>query len=153
MRGSCTLGCHHAPPHAISLITSHRLIHQRHPVSFPSIHQTRHPPAGAVASRAIYLHRLGAALEAVISSRLLYVAAGGGLAWRSCPDGEGCLGLWWGLCWWRAWACPWLTLGLRRSPTLALLMEGNILLNEWAVLKRWVPWAWVGAPSPSLGSS
>ena len=39
---------------------------------------------------------------------------------------------------------------LEKKPSLGVLMEGNILLNEWAVLKRWVLWACVGAPSPSL---
>ena len=48
---------------------------------------------------------------------------------------------------------PMMDIGLEKKLGLDMLMEGNILLSERAVLKRWVPWAWVGAPSPSLGSS
>ena len=48
---------------------------------------------------------------------------------------------------------PMMDIGLEKKLDLDMLMEGNILLSERVVLKRWVPWAWVGAPSPSLGSS
>ena len=36
---------------------------------------------------------------------------------------------------------PMMDIGLEKKLSPGMLMEGNILLSERAVLKRWVPWA------------